>query len=376
MSSMLDPEVRPSAAKEIVHQGKGCLAVLVAAAVLFFAVSFVWGKATGFVDSFGEVPDYPGPGNVPIVVNVPAGSSLGAIGGILLEQDVVKSAKAWDQAVRSEPRSQEVQAGRYAMSTQMRAIDALRLLINPGSSRVVARFTVQEGLRLSDQLSVLAKQTKIKRASFSAATRNPKALGLPSYAKNRPEGFLFPETYELTEESTATSTMRQMVTEYKRVARDIGLDAAAKRLKRTPYEVLIVASIIEKEVRLPADRPKVARVLYNRLDKGRKLELDSTVLYATRSTGTTTSVKNRDIDSPYNTYKYKGLPRGPISAPGKAALQAAAEPAEGKWMYFVSVDLDSGATKYATTEAEFVKIKKEFQTWCQLPANQGKCVSR
>ena len=373
MSSMLDPEVQPSAAKEIVHKGKGCLAVIVAAAVLFFGVSFVWDKATGLVESIGEVPDYPGPGNVPVVVNVPAGSSLDVIGGILLDQDVVKSAKAWNQAVRAEPRSQEVQAGRYSMTTQMRAIDALRLLINPGSSRVVRRFTVQEGLRLSAQLSVLAKGTKIKRADFSAATNRPKELGLPSYAKNRPEGFLFPETYELTEESTATSTMQQMVAEYKRVARDVGLEAAAKRLDRSPYEVLIVASIIEKEVRLPADRPKVARVLYNRLDKDRKLELDSTVVYAENLKTNTTTDEDRRSRSPYNTYRYKGLPPGPISAPGKAALQAAAEPADGKWLFFVTVNFDTGATKYANTEAEFEKIKAEFQAYCK--ANPGTCDS-
>ena len=373
MSSMLDPEVKPSPAKEIVHKGKGCLAVLVAAAVLFFGISFVWGKATGFVQSFGEVPDYPGPGNVPVVVNVPAGSSLGAIGGILLEQDVVKSAKAWDQAVRSEPRAQEVQAGRYQLSTQMRAIDALRLLINPGSSRVVSRFTVQEGLRLSAQVDALVKQTKIKRPKFQAALKEPKALGLPSYAKNRPEGFLFPETYELTGESTATSTMQQMVSEYKRVARDIGLEAKAKRLKRSPYEVLIVASIIEKEVRNPPDRPKVARVLYNRLDKDRKLELDSTVVYAEKLKTNTTTAEDRDSRSPYNTYRYSGLPPGPISAPGRAALQAAAEPEDGKWMYFVTVNFETGATKYANTEAEFEKIREEFRAYCR--ANPGTCDS-
>ena len=373
MSSMLDPEVQPSAAKEIVHKGKGCLAVIVATAVLFFGVSFVWGKATGFVDSIGEVPDYPGPGNARVNINVPAGSSLDVIGGILLEQDVVKSAKAWNEAVRSEPRAQEVQAGRYRLFTQMRAIDALRLLINPGSSRVRSRFTVQEGLRLSAQVNVLAKQTKIGKDKFRAALKKPQNLGLPAYAKNRPEGFLFPDTYELTDDSTAESTMQQMVTEYKRVARELGLEAAAKRLDRSPYDVLIVASIIEREVRLPVDRPKVARVLYNRLDKDRKLQLDSTVVYAEKLKTNTTTEKDRLSRSPYNTYRYEGLPPGPISAPGKAALQAAAEPADGDWMYFVTVNFETGATEYGETEAEFNKLVKKFKAYCR--ANPGTCDS-
>src|SRR5918998_1759727 len=299
---MLDPEVKPSPAREMVHKGKGCLAVLLVAAVLAFGGYFVWDRTTGFVASLGEVPDYPGPGKGKVTVTVPTGSSLDVIGGILVDKDVVKSNRAWDQAVRSEERAQTVQAGSYIMKTQMRAIDALRLLINPGSSRIRSRFTVPEGLRLSAQV-----------------------------------------------------------------------EASAKKLKLDPYEVLIVASIIEKEVRRPEDRAKVARVIYNRLAEDMKLQMDSTVTYALNLKGTTTSKEQRNSRSPYNTYRYKGLPPGPISAPGKAALEAAAEPENGKWMYFVTVNLDTGETKFATTDEEFQKLVAEFQAWCQ--SNQGRCVS-
>jgi UPF0755 protein len=373
VSSMLDPEVRPNPAREIVHKGKGCLAVIVAAAVLAFGGYFVWDRATGFVSTLGEVPDYPGPGKDKVTVDVPTGSSLDEIGGILIEKDIVKSTRAWNQAVRSEERAQTVQAGSYILKTQMRAIDALRLLINPGSSRVRSRFTVPEGLRLSAQVDVLSKETKIKKSSFQAALKRPQSLGLPRYAKNRPEGFLFPDTYELTAESTATSTMQQMVTQYKSVAREIELEASAKKLKRKPLEVLTVASIIEREVNQDQYRAKVARVLYNRLAKGRKLELDSTVVYAENLKTNTTTAKDRRSRSRYNTYRYKGLPPGPISAPGEAALKAAAQPENGKWLYFVTVNFDTGETKFATTAAEFAVIKREFQTWCQT--NPGKCDS-
>jgi UPF0755 protein len=259
------------------------------------------------------------------------------------------------------------------MKTQMRAIDALRLLINPGSSRIRAQFTVPEGLRLSAQIDVLAKGTKIKRSNFQTALKKPKALGLPKYAKNRPEGFLFPDTYELTAESTATSTMQQMVTQYKAVAKEMQLEASAKKLKKTPYEVVTVASIVEKEVNREEYRAKVARVIYNRLAKDMKLQMDSTVTYAENLKGTTTTAKQRQSRSPYNTYRYKGLPPGPIAAPGKAALQAAAQPENGKWLFFVTVNLDTGETKFATTEAEHDQNVAEFQAWCQ--ANQGRCAS-
>jgi UPF0755 protein len=107
-----------------------------------------------------------------------------------------------------------------------------------------------------------------------------------------------------------------MVTQYKTVAREVKLEESAKRLKLSPTRCWTVASIIEKEVNRPEDRPKVARVIYNRLAKDMKLQMDSTVTYAENLTGTTTSAKQRKSRSPYNTYRYKGLPPGPIAAPG------------------------------------------------------------
>jgi UPF0755 protein len=291
----------------------------------------------------------------------------------LVDKDVVKSRKAWDRAVRSEERATSVQAGRYLMKTQMKAIDALRLLINPGSSKIRLQFTIPEGLRLSAQVDALAKRTKIKKSSYKDVLAKPKPLKLPKYAKKRPEGFLFPDTYELTADSTATSTLKQMVTQYKSVTREIEFEAAAKKLKRKPYDVLIVASIIEREVNKEEYRAKVARVLYNRLDKGMKLSLDSTVIYAENLKTNTTTKTDRASKSKYNTYRYKGLPPGPISAPGKAALEAAANPEKGKWLYFVTVNFDTGETKFAENQADFEKIRQEFQTWCQ--SNPGRCDS-
>ena len=173
-----------------------------------------------------------------------------------MERDVVKSTKAWDRAVRTEERATSVQAGRYLMKTQMQAIDALRLLINPGSSKIRLQFTIPEGLRLTAQVDALVKGTKIKKSAYEAALDKPKALKLPKYAKQRPEGFLFPDTYELTADSTATSTSE---TNGRSVqgsdARD-RVRGRAKKLKRTPYEVLIVASIIEREVNREETAPR------------------------------------------------------------------------------------------------------------------------
>ncbi len=373
MSSMLDPDTKPSAAKEALHQGKGCLAVLLALAVLVVGGYLVYDQGRSLLSNLGEEPDYSGAGVAPITVTIPTGATLDEIGGVLKTDDVIKSVSAWDSAVASEERATSVQPGRYLMRTQMPAIDALRLLINPGESRVRAQFTIPEGLRLSRQVDALAKNTKIKKSAYEKALDNPKSLGLPSYAKNRPEGFLFPDTYELTADATATSTLKQMVEQYKAVAADVGLNDAAKELGRSPYEVLIVASIIEREVNQDQYRAKVAQVLYNRLDEGMALGLDSTVIYAENLSTNTTTPEDRASDSKYNTYKHKGLPPGPISAPGKDALDAAAHPEPGKWLYFTTVNFDTGETKFAETDAEFEQIRQEFVAYCN--ANPGKCDS-
>jgi UPF0755 protein len=130
---------------------------------------------------------------------------------------------------------------------------------------------------------------------------------------------------------------------------------------------------LEKEVRGEGDRAKAARVIYNRLEKNEPLGLDSTVIYAENLDTNTTTAKDRDSDSKYNTYKHAGLPPGPIAAPGRAALEGAANPADGDWMYWVTVNYDTGETKFAKTLAEHNRYVKEFQAWCQ--AKKGRCDS-
>jgi UPF0755 protein len=373
VSSMLDPEVEPSPAREIAHKGKGCLAVLVALAVLLSIGYFGYDRANTFLSTLGDIPDYTGAGKARITITIPEGASLDDIGALLTDRDVIKSTKAWDKAVRQEELATSVQAGRYLMKTQMPASAALTLLINPGESRIRLQFTIREGLRMSEQVRDLAKGTKISQASYQAALARPKKLGLPPYAKNKPEGFLYPETYELTSDDTATAVLKRMVDQYKDVTGTIALEQKAKALGYTPYQVLTVASIIEREVSNPRYRGKVARVLYNRLDKGQKLELDSTVIYAINSNRTTTTAEDRKSKSRYNTYRYKGLPPGPISAPGQDALEAAANPEPGKWLYFVTVNFDNGDTRFANTFAEHQKNVALFRNWCNTKGNAKKC---
>src|SRR6185437_12220400 len=144
-----------------------------------------------------------------------------------------------------------------------------------------------------------------------AALANPKALGLPAYANGKPEGFLFPATYNITSSTTAAKLLTQMVNRYKQVSNSIALEAGAKKLGLSPYQVVTIASLIEAEVKRPQDYAQVAEVIDNRLRKGMKLELDSTVNYALGTAKPFLSQSDLKVESAYNAYLHTGLPPTP-----------------------------------------------------------------
>lgn len=349
---------------------RGCLAVLIALAVLGGGIGFAVLKGQSFLVGKLTTPDYSGAGTGKVTIEVKSGETSTKIGATLEAKDVVKSAKAFTTAAKSDPRSRSIQPGFYNLRSQMSAAAALALLLDP-KSRVVERVTIAEGLRLKVILDTLAKQTKLPRADFDAALKNPAALGMPAYAK-KPEGFLYPATYDIDPGTTAESLLTRMVTRYNEEADQLALVDGAKAVGRSPLEVMTIASLVQAEARRPEDFGKVARVIYNRLAKGQKLQFDSTVHYAVgKFDKVSSTAKDRASTNPYNTYKYVGLPPGPINAPGEEALIAALEPTAGDWLFFVTTNPDTGETKFATTGDQFEVYAQEFQQWCR--DHSGRC---
>jgi UPF0755 protein len=161
---------------------------------------------------------------------------------------------------------------------------------------------------------------------------------------NNLEGLLFPATYQvlLADRANPTKLVRQMVTAFDAQADSIGLGTAAAQLGYTPYQVLTVASMVEEEAKLPGDRGKVARVIYNRLTSGTTLGIDATVEYALQQRTASLTQSQLETDSPFNTRVHTGLPPTPIGSPGRASLLAALHPTPGNWTYFVVVDRNGG----------------------------------
>ena len=171
------------------------------------------------------------------------------------------------------------------------------------------------------------------------------------------EGILFPETYRVGEGYDELSVLQLMVAQLDRTMAELGVESAQERFNLTPYEVLIVASLIEEETKVDAERPQVARVIYNRLRQGIPLGIDATSRYEAELAGRSREQIDFDSDSPYNTRKVAGLPPTPIANPGRASIAAALEPADGDWLYYVLQDAE-GNHFFTASYQEFLAAKQ------------------
>jgi UPF0755 protein len=351
----------------------GCIAVLLALAVLVGGAAFVVVRGGDWVSGLfaSSAPDYSGEGRGSVVIEVRDGDTAAQIGTELAKADVVKSEAAFNEAALADERSREIQVGFYRLPRRIPAATALTTLLDP-QSRVGRTVTVPEGLRVSEVIDVLAAGTRFSTRSFTAVLERPNRLPLPPYAGGKAEGYLFPATYEVQPNTSAADLLTAMVQRFDQAASDVELTSRARALDISPGQAVTVASLVQAEASRTQDMPKVARVIYNRLEMGEPLGLDSTVHYAVNSSGDIfTTRRERGVDSPYNTYARVGLPPGPIDSPGEEAMRAALYPAQGSWIYFVTVNLNTGETRFATTAAQHEVNRGVLASWCT--AHIGRC---
>jgi UPF0755 protein len=340
------------------------LVIVVALGVLGGGLAVAYTYLRPVIAGVFEANDYPGPGSGEVEFKVEQGDSGLAIAEGLVKADVVKSSKAYLDAAKNDPKSTGIQPGTYELKKQMSAKDALAVLVDP-KHRITTDVTIREGLWASEVYDTLSQQTGVPVSDYEKAAKDGAALGLPESAKGNVEGYLVPTVYSFEPGSTAKDQLKAMVAQSVKRLDALGVEPAQME------QVVIVASLVEAEARREEDRPKVARVIENRLAKKMPLQLDSTVNYAVGKHGITTTDEDRASKSPYNTYVRLGLPPGPIGNPGESAIRAAVNPAEGSWLFFVTVNPETGETKFATTYAEHQEYVLEFQAWCQ--AHKGTC---
>ena len=293
------------------------------------------------------------------IVDIPAGTGTGAIGRRLTEAGIVRDPFTFRIALLWSGRSRALQAGEYHFDRPLAPIDVVDRL---ASGDVYARrITFPEGLTLQEMARVYEMRDFGSAASFLEAVRDASLIRDLDPRATDLEGYVFPDTYALPRGTPARRLIELMVNRF-RAAYDDDLQQQAREQALTTREVVTLASLVEKETARADERPLVAAVYRNRLKLGMGLQADPTVVYALLRAGRYTGNLRREdltIDSPYNTYRYAGLPPGPIASPGRASLEAAVRPASVSYLYFVS--RNDGSHVFATTLAEHNRNVREFQ---------------
>ena len=283
-----------------------------------------------------------------VVIDIPAGASGSTIGGILFEAGIVKSSEAYFRVAVADSRSQKVAPGQHRLTVGISAQQALDQLLDP--NRIPNLIKVNEGAWKSEIVDALVAYGFTQKDVNLALSQ----LQLPKGFSDS-EGLLFPAQYSFAEGTSALTALQEMVDRFTRdeIARTI-LEGTSRF---SAQELLTIASIIQAEGDAK-DFDKVARVIYNRLAIDMPLQMDSTVHFVKKVRGQIFLSRNSTLlNSPYNTYRRYGLPPGPIGSPGTAAMRAALNPAQGDWLYFITVS--PGDTRFTSNISE-------FNSWKQL----------
>ena len=303
---------------------------------------------------------FTGAGHGRVIVVIPKGSSASKVGSILARDGVVSSGFFFDLRALVEGKRGALHSGRFALKRDESYAAAIAVLSKPPPVTIAVKVVIPEGeTRL--QIAALAAADGLT-GSYSAASKrssllDPSTYGAPRDTPNL-EGFLFPATYDMTAGAPVSRLVAEQLTAFRE---RFGTEEIhrAHELHITPYQLLTVASMVEREAQLQGDRPKIAAVIYNRLRLGMPLGIDATIYYAVEQaegiatyTGELTDAQLR-IDSPYNTRTHRGLPPTPISNPGTASIQAAVHPAHVPYLYYVAGADGCGEQVFSTTYAQF-----------------------
>ena len=340
--------------------------------VLVFFAGVVFGLTLFLRDLLGmnDIKDYEGAGTGSVSFTVAEGDGPLVIGTKLETADIVATSKEFVNAFQAESAGREIQPGSYEMKQQMSSSAALEALLGDQGA-AVHYAAVARDLRQGEVFEILSASTGIPITEFQALARDPQAFGLPAAAVSL-EGYLHPGEYRFPLDQDATSIVTEMVNASFATLEEAGITDPAEQ-----YRILTKASIIQAEAG-EADYAKVAGAIQNRLrednvETSGLIQSDATVTYGLgRKSYDLTPEEKADKSNPYNTYANPGLPVGPIGSPSTEAIQAAANPADVPFYYWVTVNLDTGQTEFSSTLAEHAKYVAQYQEWCGTQES-GRC---
>jgi UPF0755 protein len=301
---------------------------------------------------------FAGDGEGRVEVRIPQGATLGDIAELLEREGVIDSASFFELRARLAGRSGNLRPGPYELREDMPYLLVLDRL-EEGVPPNVVQVTIPEGRSRSE----VAPIVKRLRGNYMRATRRNPELDPRDYRAPRGatlEGFLYPATYELKKGQPVKRLVREQLEAFKRNFEKVDMSYARRR-NLTPFDVLTIASLVEREATLASERPLIASVIYNRLRDGIRLDIDATTRFVTGNWEEPLKVSELENPDPYNTRVHYGLPPGPIGSPGLASIKAAARPARSDYIFYVVAVCGNGKHKFAETDAEFARYVAEYE---------------
>jgi uncharacterized YceG family protein len=336
------------------HWGRRILALLALAAIGFalYAINATF-------------QPFHGDGSGSVRVKVPSGADAGQIGDVLEAKDVVDSSRFFVLNATITGRRGGLRPGSYTLRKGMTNGEAIDALTKGPKVKVVKTtdITIPEGPSIREEAPKIDKASftgsYAKAANAPGVLKAIRKLGAPKSTKTA-EGFMFPATYTLVEGAPIGNLVQKQLGAFKQNFGGVGL-SYAKRKNLTRYDVLVIASLVEREAQLDRERPLIASVIYNRLHEGMPLGIDATIRYQTGNWQRPILQSQLDRDTPYNTRLRRGLPPTPIGNPGLKSMRAAAHPARTKYLFFVRKPGNSGAHAFSTNEAQFERDNERYQ---------------
>jgi len=300
-----------------------------------------------------------------VSVTIPAGADAGRIGAILEDAGVIDSARLFEANATVTLRRSKLRPGRYRLPLGMSHGAAIEALMQGPKARVVKTFsfTIPEGRSRRENVPLVNKGPfegdYAKATTEKRFLRRARGLGLPRNRRTL-EGFLFPATYEMVNGATASDLVERQLAAFRENLGSVDLRTARRR-NLTRYDVLIIASMVEREAQLARERPLIAAVIHNRLKEGIPLGIDATIRYRINNWARPLRVSELERDTPYNTRTRRGLPPTPIGNPGLASIKAAANPARKDYLFFVRKPGKSGEHAFSSTDAQFERDVARYQ---------------
>ncbi len=321
------------------------LAVMLVMGVIFAALLYQYATTPASASQDGQV------------VEIKPGMTLKQVAHFLADKELLSEPSTFMLYTYLQGEQNHIQAGEYRFSPSMPPRDILEALTS--GMAVLYTVTIPEGYRITDIAGLLEAKGLVDKPAFIEATRNRELLESLHISSGSLEGYLYPETYKFSKAGGARRIVQTLLDTFKERVLQPERVQQAEAMQFTFHEIITLASLIEKETGLGKERKLISSVFHNRLAKKMRLQTDPTVIYAMVNFDGNIRKKDLSIDSPYNTYKHFGLPPGPIASPGLESIQAALDPEESDFLYFVS--RKDGSHQFSTNYKDHIRAVQKYQ---------------